>query len=88
MGRGAGECRRAQGVGRRVRVASLSRHVARLELPRRLVAAFTGSGLLLSGGSQNNYTSGLVTSLLQSGAIQEYALFTLLANFNAAKWKN
>ena len=59
-----------------------------LELPRRLVAAFTGSGLLLSGGSQNNYTSGLVTSLLQSGAIQEYALLTLLANFKAAKWKN
>ena len=41
-----------------------------LEVPRRLVASYTGSGLLLSGGSQNNYTSGIVAALLQTGTIQ------------------
>ena len=40
-----------------------------LELPRRLLPWFTGSGVLLSGGCQNNYTSGILHSLINNGVL-------------------
>ena len=41
-----------------------------LELPKDLVPSFVNSGILLSGGAQNNYTSGIVCSMLQDGLIK------------------
>uniref|UniRef100_A0A1L8E2L7 Putative aromatic amino acid aminotransferase n=1 Tax=Nyssomyia neivai TaxID=330878 RepID=A0A1L8E2L7_9DIPT len=38
-----------------------------MECPKRIVEAFMNSGVIKSGGSVNNYTSGIVTSLLQLG---------------------
>lgn len=40
-----------------------------LEVPKCLVSRFTSSGMLVSGGSQNNYTSGIVSTLLQQGEV-------------------
>ena len=40
-----------------------------LEAPPRLVSKLEQCGVLLSGGSQNHFMSGLVTSLLQSGTL-------------------
>lgn len=41
-----------------------------LEVPKALVSRFIKCGVLLSGGSQNNYTSGIVCSMLQDGVIK------------------
>ncbi|GAB0089908.1 uncharacterized protein DMENIID0001_045340 [Sergentomyia squamirostris] len=38
-----------------------------MECPKRMVEIFRESGVIKSGGSVNNYTSGIVTSLLQLG---------------------
>uniref|UniRef100_A0A1B0CAU3 Aminotransferase class I/classII large domain-containing protein n=2 Tax=Lutzomyia longipalpis TaxID=7200 RepID=A0A1B0CAU3_LUTLO len=38
-----------------------------MECPKRIVEVFRNSGIIKSGGAINNYTSGIVTSLLQLG---------------------
>ena len=43
-----------------------------LEVPARLVPRFTKSGIFQSAGAQNNYTAGIVSTLLQNGAIEEH----------------
>ena len=52
-----------------------------LEAPPRLVAALASSGVLLSGGSQNNVMSGLVTSLLSLGHL-DTLLDTAIATYS------
>eukprot|EP00092_Neocalanus_flemingeri_P064389 GFUD01078139.1.p1 GENE.GFUD01078139.1~~GFUD01078139.1.p1 ORF type:complete len:436 (-),score=114.60 GFUD01078139.1:465-1772(-) len=43
-----------------------------LEAPTHLVERLTQSGVLQSGGSQNNYVSGIVTSLLELGLVDQH----------------
>lgn len=38
-----------------------------MECPPRCVKAFNESGIIVSGGAVNNYTSGIITSLIQLG---------------------
>ena len=42
-----------------------------LEAPAHLVKLLVNSGVLLSGGSQNNYVSGIVTSLMELGLVDQ-----------------
>jgi len=42
-----------------------------LEAPVHLVKMLVNSGVLLSGGSQNNYVSGIVTSLMELGLVDQ-----------------
>jgi len=48
-----------------------------LEASPSLVQRLTNSGVLLSGGSQNNYVSGIVTSLLEMGLVDQQLDFCI-----------
>jgi DNA-binding transcriptional MocR family regulator len=42
-----------------------------MECPPRIVEAFRNSGVLKSGGSINNYTSGIVSSMIEMGLVEK-----------------